>query len=361
MRAFYKKHMNVIINIALLAATLAIVFIAIKLIIPYFLPFLLGLILAVVMDPVVKIFLKLKMPRAAATGMAMLVTVGSLATITWFAVAKIVVELSLFIADIPFYTGVLKNLSVTLISWLQSLSQDLPPEFTHYLHMNTEKLAEILSGKLSLFANGMIKAIAALPSQLLIMVIALIATFFLSLDLLTLKSRAVSLIPQRYHQKLKIMVDDLYKSSIGFIKAQIILAAITGLVIMLGLVILRADYIVITALLGGLASPIPVLGVGAVFIPLIFFNLISGNTYFAVSLLVLFAVVVVIKHSLEPKVLGQNIGINPLSVLISLYVGYQALGVYGFILGPFVLIIYNTLLKAKAFAWVFKNEGTDPD
>ncbi len=113
MRAFYKKHMNVIINIALLAATLAIVFIAIKLIIPYFLPFLLGLILAVVMEPVVKIFLKLKMPRASATGMAMLVTVGSLATITWFAVAKIVVELSLFIADIPFYTGVLKNLSVT--------------------------------------------------------------------------------------------------------------------------------------------------------------------------------------------------------------------------------------------------------
>lgn len=358
MKEFYKKHWNVIINVALFVATLLIAAIAFKLIIPYFLPFLLGLILAVAMEPVVNLFLRFKMPRAAATGAAMLVTVGTLAAIMWLAVSKLIVELANFLHNVPSYTKILTTLSLLLTQKLQSLTENLPPEFVHHLNRNTEKLTELFSDRLSLLAREMLKSITTLPNQLLIIIIVLIATFFLSKDLFKLKNRLISSIPPEFHCKLKIMSDDLYRASIGFIKAQLILSAITGLVILVGLIILRTEYVLTIALLGGLVSPIPVLGVGALFIPWISYSLLIGNTYLAVGLLILFAVVVVIKHSLEPKVLGQNIGIDPLSVLIALYVGYELLGVYGFILGPFILITYNALQKAKAFAWLFKDEVT---
>jgi sporulation integral membrane protein YtvI len=364
LKEFYKKHWNAITNIALLMATLIIAAVAFKLVIPYFLPFLLGLILAVAMEPLVNLFLRLKLPRAVATGAAMLITVGSLAAIAWLAVSKLIVELVKFLTNAPYYSNLLKSQSLMLTNWLQSITEGLPPEFVYHLNKNTEKITGLFSDRLSLLAREMLKIITNLPNELLLVVIALIATFFLSKDLVKLKSRVLSSISPGLHNKLKIMADDLYRASIGFIKAQVILSAITGLVILIGLIILHTEYVVTIALLGGLVSPVPVLGVGALFIPWIIYNTLTGNTYLAAGLLILFAVVVVIKHSLEPKILGENIGLSPLSVLIALYVGYELLGVYGFILGPFILITYNTLQKAKAFAWLFKEEtepGRGPD
>ena len=188
----------------------------------------------------------------------------------------------------------------------------------------------------------------------------LVATYFISKDLIKIKKRIENAIPPEFHSKLRFMADDIYRASLGYIKAQIILAIISTLVIMIGLAVIGAEYILSISLLAGLFSPVPVLGVGAVFIPLIIFNLVTGNTYMAVGLSILFAVVIVIKHALEPKVLGESIGLEPLAVLISLYVGYELLGVYGIIMGPFILITYNALLKAKAFAWLFQDEENTP-
>jgi sporulation integral membrane protein YtvI len=356
MREFYKKHWNLILNIGILVATLVIAAVAFKLVIPYFLPFLLGLILALAMEPVVKFFLRFKISRLAATSMAMLVTVGSLGVVLWFAISTLVWELARFISNLPYFTGILKSQSLLLAQKLQSFTEGFPPEFAVHLNRNTEKLSEMFSEKLSLLAGGTLHLITNLPNQLLIVVIMLIATFFISKDLLKIKRWLVSSIPEEFHCKLRFMADDLYRASIGFVKAQIILSVISAVIVMIGLSIIGAEYIVTVSLLSGLFSPVPVLGVGAVFIPLVVFNLATGNTYMTVGMLIIFAVVVVVKHSLEPKVLGENIGIDPLAVLISLYAGYELLGFYGLILGPFVLITYNALLKAKAFAWLYRDE-----
>ncbi|MFX4262537.1 sporulation integral membrane protein YtvI [Pelotomaculum propionicicum] len=357
MRDFYKRHWNLIVNLGILIATLVIAAVAFKLVIPYFLPFLLGLILALAMEPVVKFFLRLKISRLAATSMAMLVTVGSLGVVMWFAISTLVWELARFISNLPHFTSFLKSQSFLLAQKLHSISEGFPPEIAVHLDKNTERISEILSENLSLLAGGTLHLIANLPNQLLIVVIMLIAAFFISKDLLKIKKWLADSIPEEFHCKLRFMADDLYRASIGFIKAQIILSVISAIIIMIGLTVIGAEYVVTVSLLSGLFSPVPVIGVGAVFIPLIVFNLITGNTYMTVGLLILFAVVIVAKHSLEPKVLGENIGIDPLAVLISLYAGYELLGFYGLILGPFVLITYNALLKAKAFAWLFQEEG----
>lgn len=356
MREFYKRHWNLIVNFGILIATLVIAAVAFKLVIPYFLPFLLGLILALAMEPVVKFFLRFKFSRLAATSLAMLVTVGSLGVLMWLAIWTLIWELSRLISNLPFLTGILKSQSFLLAQKFQSISEGMPPEFAVHLNKNTDKISEIISENLSLLAGGTLHLITNLPNQLLIVVIMLIATFFISKDLLKIKKRIASSIPEEFHCKLRFMADDLYRASIGFVKAQIILSVISAIIVMVGLTIISAEYIVLLSLLSGLFSPVPVIGVGAVFIPLIIFNLATGNTYMTVGLLIIFAVVVVAKHSLEPKILGENIGLAPLAVLISLYAGYELLGLYGLILGPFVLITYNALLKAKAFAWLFQGE-----
>lgn len=330
--------------------------IAFKLVIPYLYPFLLALILAMIMEPLVDLLLRLKLPRWAATAISMLVTVGSLVTIATFAIVKIVFELNHFLYNLPHHTRIMSDQALHLSQKLNYYTENLSPQFTHQLDRNLQKLAEMFSDRISMLASEAVKMISHLPNMMLILVITIIATFFLSLDLPKLKKRIATAIPQEYHQKIKIMSDEIYHASIGFVKAQIILSAITGLVILTGLAIIKANYILLLSFLGGLLSPIPVLGVGLLFVPWIALTLLADNTSLAISLLILFALVVIIKHSLEPKILGENIGISPLSVLISLYVGYELVGVYGIILGPFVLITYKALQKVRAFAWLFQNE-----
>lgn len=360
MREFYKRHLDLIINVGILVATLVIAFIAFKLVIPYFLPFLLGLILALAMDPLVRLFLKLKMSRAAASGLALLVTMGVSGVLLWLAISTLIWELARFLANLPYFSSIIKEQALLLAQKLESFSAGLPPEFVTQLDKNTVKVSELLSNTLSSLASETLRLITHLPNQLLIVVIMLVATYFISKDLVKIKKRIENAIPPEFHSKLRFMADDLYRASLGYIKAQIILALISTLVIMIGLAVIGAEYILSISLLAGLFSPVPVLGVGAVFIPLIIFNLVTGNTYMAVGLSILFAVVIVIKHALEPKVLGESIGLEPLAVLISLYVGYELLGVYGIIMGPFILITYNALLKAKAFAWLFQDEENTP-
>lgn len=356
MKDFYRKHWNLIINIALLVLTLAIAAIAFKLIIPYFLPFILGLLLAALIEPLVKLFLKIRVPRACATGLAMLVTVGAFSAVMTLAISKLVTELARLLSNMPEYTRTFKQQLILLTQDMNLWTEGLPPEVASYIHKNINIIAQHFTDKTTMAATETLKIITNLPNQMLIVVIMLIATFFLSKDLPRLKGRAVSWIPENMQAKLQIMSRELYRATIGFVRAQFILAAISGLVILLGLLVIRAEYILLASLFGAIASPIPVLGVGLLFVPWIGYNVLIGNYHLAVGLSLLFIVVIVVKHSLEPKVLGESIGIDPLSVLISLYVGYELLGVYGLILGPFVLITYNALQKAKAFAWVFKKE-----
>ena len=90
----------------------------------------------------------------------------------------------------------------------------------------------------------------------------------------------------------------------------------------------------------------PVLGPGLVFVPWIIWEFISGHTGLGVSLLVVYTVISVVRQILEPKIVGDSIGLHPLATLISLYVGLQLGGVVGMILGPVTVVIVIACYRA---------------
>jgi len=73
--------------------------------------------------------------------------------------------------------------------------------------------------------------------------------------------------------------------------------------------------------------------------------LITGDVKFGIGLLILYGIIVVVRQILEPKLVGENIGLHPLTTLVSLYIGYRLLGFWGFIIGPAVVIIYKAFVK----------------
>ncbi|WP_269745431.1 AI-2E family transporter [Paenibacillus sp. P22] len=77
--------------------------------------------------------------------------------------------------------------------------------------------------------------------------------------------------------------------------------------------------------------------------------MMTGQVGTGIGLLVLFLVITVVRRIIEPKILGDSVGIGSISALVSLYVGFKLVGVIGVFIGPLVVIIYMAARKAGLF------------
>ena len=123
------------------------------------------------------------------------------------------------------------------------------------------------------------------------------------------------------------------------IKGYAILMLMTFLELLAGFLILRVKYALLLSLLIAVVDILPVLGTGTVLIPWGIAGLILKNTALGIGILVLYAVITVIRNFAEPKIIGKQIGINPLFTLLSMFIGIKLLGFAGVIIFPTALIV----------------------
>ncbi len=85
-------------------------------------------------------------------------------------------------------------------------------------------------------------------------------------------------------------------------------------------------------------------------VPWIIWEFATGNSKLGIGLAVLYVTTSVVRQILEPKIVGDNIGLHPLATLVSLYIGLQLGGMVGMILGPITLIIIISCYRAGLFS-----------
>lgn len=97
---------------------------------------------------------------------------------------------------------------------------------------------------------------------------------------------------------------------------------------------------------------LPVLGTGGILVPWILYLLVTQNFHLAIGLGVLYGTVTVVRQFIEPKIVGKQLGLDPLVTLISIYLGYIWFGVSGMLLIPITMNIFIKLYsqgKLKQF------------
>ncbi|MBP1970480.1 putative PurR-regulated permease PerM [Virgibacillus natechei] len=97
------------------------------------------------------------------------------------------------------------------------------------------------------------------------------------------------------------------------------------------------------------------IGPALVLVPWALVAMIIGNMAMGIQLIVLTIVLLVARRVIEPKVLGDSIGLAALPTVLSMYFGYVFGGVIGLILGPFVYIGFQTAKEAGLFEMTAKN------
>lgn len=313
---------------------------------PLVMPFAVALIVAELINPVVdRLTFRGRVPRSLVVSLVLLIFVGILTLAFTAAVARLVEEVRSVVSQLPFMYDMALDLSEVFAEQFGRFSENLPDAVRSMLTENLTSFQKFVSAQAQRLV-GALGVVSSLPSFITNLLIALIATFFMSRDKREISAFLISLFPRIWHDQLRRVKEDVWTSTMGWAKAQFALIFLTMVQTIIGLEIIGAEYAVTMGVIVGVADVMPVLGPAAVYLPWLAYVFITGNTAFGVKLLILYVTVAAVRQVLEPKLVGDQIGLHPLAILLALYLGFQFFGAVGFLVGPLLAILLKSLMES---------------
>ena len=181
------------------------------------------------------------------------------------------------------------------------------------------------------------------PDALLFLVTAGLGSFFLSAAFPQVKAFLLAQLPGEWLRHFELVRQDLKQSFGGWLRAQLLLMLITFAELLAALLLLRVRAALPIAALTALVDALPVFGVGVVLLPWAAAALLRGELRLGIGLALAFAGVSLLRELLQAKLLGDQIGLDPLSSLLAVYVGWKLCGVLGLLLFPLLLVTLRRL------------------
>jgi sporulation integral membrane protein YtvI len=323
--------------------------------IPKSIPILLGLLTAILFEPLISSILgRFKIKRVFAVLIVFLLFLSFTGFISYVILAKLIEQLIFFSYNLPFMLAKVNILIGQYIDRWEIFSANVPKDVIQSIEVSFQSLeSSILKGTSNLTQSALL-FITTIPQILVEILVYYIAVFLFSLDLPRLKIKILNFFSIRTREKFLLITRQLNRAGIGFIKAQLMFSVLTFILAYVGLLILKVEYPILLSIVIVIVDVLPVLGTGSVLVPYAIYCFVTYQQDTGIGLIILFLIITIVRRVIEPKVYSTNMGISPLASLISMYLGFQTLGFLGLILGPTVVIIFDTFKKAGLFKFQFK-------
>lgn len=339
-----KQSLRPYIILGIVAVLLYLFFVYVS---PLLLPFLLALALAVLVDRPVRWLESRRVPRSLAIALVLGVVLLLLAVLLVIGMATLTVEVAQLSRAVPGLALQVLQMVDGVVGFLERYFEEVPPYLSDFMRQQSEVFMQWLS----LLTRQLFELVGqwtfqGIPNLAFVLLVTGVATFLMSRDRERILAFLPQLVPRPWRAKTVEVVAGFTRSAIGFFNALVVLVSITAAVTVVVLQLLGSQYALLIGIFTGLLDVLPVVGPGLVFLPWAAYHLLAGDTVFGLWLLATYAVLVVGRTILEPRVIGERIGIHPLATLISLYVGLKLFGVAGFIIGPLIAIILVSLARS---------------
>ncbi|MCD8141816.1 MAG: AI-2E family transporter, partial [Clostridiales bacterium] len=187
-------------------------------------------------------------------------------------------------------------------------------------------------------AGAWLAAVAGrLPGMLLTGAVTVFAAFYAVTDWRRVTGELARLLPERWRTWGRRMLGHLKRGAAGWLAVQGRLLLVQFCLLAAGLALLRVEDFLLAAALIALLDALPLLGCGTALVPWALLSLLEGDGGRALGLLMLWLVVWLCRTLLEPRLMGQRVGVSPVWTLLAAYLGAQALGLAGLIGAPILL------------------------
>lgn len=337
-------------------AALAAAYIAFKYLFAILLPLLIGAGIGALASALAARLSKYtRASRKAVSFAVLLFLLSSLVAILFFAVKRLVTELGKLAEGIGEGEGVIADFfekATSLISdagnriasWLPNAGSEGHFETAEKINGYIEDLlGDALSALGSAIPGILTSILGALPDLFIGVIVAVIAAFYFTLDGARIKSGLRSILPASAERLISHIKKEAAVAAIGYLRSYSLILFITFAEIFFGLSVLGVEYSFLIAAVSAVVDILPILGVGIVLIPWALFCLITRDLFLGIGLIILYVIIVIVRQFIEPKIVGESLGIHPLLTLAAFYLGYRLFGFAGIILAPVLLIIWRAV------------------
>lgn len=324
---------------------------------PISVPLIIAFLTALALNPVVRLFQqRLKLSRKLSVMLVFLMFLLVIGFAGTFMVTKAFTQMVVFVEDVPKHFNEINHFYEEWEEGFEQYSKNLPEEFvvevTGSFEENITNLTDTVKEKITI--DSIAQIFAKVPQYLISFLVYLIALVLFMFELPVLKSNTYNLFTEETAKKVSYMNARLADVIIGFFKAQFLVSIIIFIVALIGLFIIAPKVAIIMSVVIWIIDLIPIIGSIIILGPWSLFMFLSGDTQMGVQLAILALILLAIRRIIEPKVMGKHIGLSPLATLIAMFLGIKLMGIFGFILGPIVVIAFTSAKEAGIIKWNVK-------
>lgn len=347
MRQSVRTYVKVVLN---LLTALVIILLCIFLLprcIYFFMPFVIGWFISLLASPVVRFFEeKLKVRRKGASAIV-IVAVLSAVIVLVYAVGSILIREGIgFINELPMMLEGIRGEFVKVGANLQGIYNRLPKDMQDTLYRVGAEMSSYLSGMMEGAGVPTFEAVSNVAKQIpdifLGIIMCILSAYFFVADKNYMSDAMQKYLPDSVRYQYNLIRRSFRKAVGGYFKAQLKIEFWIYLLLVIGLLTLHVPYALLIALGIAFMDLLPVFGTGTIMIPWAVIEILSKNYMMAVGLLIIWCVTQLVRQVIQPKIVGDSMGMDAIPTLFLLFIGYKLAGVIGMILAvPIGIIVVN--------------------
>lgn len=348
------KYLKIFANLIFIVGVICAFVYLFPKVIRFFMPFVIGFLLSLIANPVVRFLEKrIKIKRKYGSVLMILTVISVIVLACYGVIVALANGLREFVDYIPvLYTDAGAELTKAA-AHLQDLLNVLPLKNDVDFTALGETLGNIVTEYISGIDAGSMSAVGdmakSLPNILVGIIVGLLATYFFITDHDKLLEAVRKNFPFLFSENSSLIYHELIHVVGGYFKAQFKIMGVMYILLAVGLSVIGVKYGWIWAAGIAFLDMLPVFGTGAVLWPWTVIKLLSGNYGMAIGMLIIYAVCQVTHQLVQPKLIGDSVGMNPFATLFFMFIGYKVKGVLGMIIAIPVGMILIQLYTLGAF------------
>ena len=342
-----RTYLKVFMNLGIMLSVILFCIFLLPRIIIYFMPFVVGWIIALIASPLVKFFeKKLKVKRKTGSAFVIVAVIALVIVAGYFIGVKLAEQVIDFIADVPKLWEDAQVDFAEIGTKFSAAYKYLPKELQMTISNITENIDEYLGSVMGSISEPTIAALGNfaknLPNIVISIIMSLLFAYFYVADKEYLPGILEKVLPKSILKRWDMIKRGLARAVGGYFKAQLKIEVWMYFLLGIGFSILHVNYAFIIAIGVAFLDFLPFFGTGTVLIPWAVIKFLNADYKMVIGLLIIWGVGQLARQIIQPKIVGDSVGLSAMPTIILLFIGYRMAGVVGMIIAvPVGIIIFN--------------------
>ena len=342
-----RENIKLITNLLISLVILLLCIFLLPRLVVFLMPFVIGWIISCIANPPVA-FLerKLKIRRKAGTVVVIICVIAAVTGIIYGVGVVLFRQILGFVSEVPTMWAAVQQDFDNLGRLIARYVDISMPKFTDAISDIGVAISEgikNLTNHLDFSAfEGRGSMVGSIASVIISTIMCMLSAYFFIADREWVNNAFDKYMPKSIAHKFDVFVSSIKQAVGGYFKAQLRIEVWMYLLLVIGFTVLKVKYTILIALLVAFLDILPFFGTGIVLVPWAVVSVIGGNYLRALGFLVIWGVGQLFRQLIQPKIMGDSIGMEPIPTLFLLFIGYKIAGVGGMLLAvPIGIIVVN--------------------